>query len=373
MPFADGARFELTSECDELVLWFYFYIDYEAFDQLEDGIGRFHASWHRECPTDGIEQGDLTNGQFLFEGDNTTGDGNYTILETKGRGHYVGCTFNVTNLRHTEAWNWYGEGDDMIFVDGESWPPNIHGTGTEDYFNTAWCPSEPFHGPYHGITMPGGPNWSGQISMYRFHIEDPVTFSESVRVTIEHGHNNQRSDDISSVAYWYLDRIDETLTLPRSRSGCRGSPDGHHPSRAARRGHRGLTGHGMRRAAARPAGDPGRRGFVLDGVTGVTRIAQLTGPGAINDTASVLLAGADLGHMTTVGDRTWLVFGDNFGIREDDAFGGTGDVWKSNCLAWTTDDDPTDGLTFDGWILDDLDQVKEVLPENTSRTSRSGR
>jgi len=214
MPFADGARFELTSECDELVLWFYFYIDYEAFDRLEDGIGRFHASWHRECPTGGIEQGDLTNGQFLFEGDNTTGDGNYTILETKGRGHYVGCTFNVTNLRHTEAWNWYGEGDDMIFVDGESWPPNIHGTGTEDYFNTAWCPSEPFHGPYHGITMPGGPNWSGQISMYRFHIEDPVTFTESVRVTIEHGHNNQRSDDISSVAYWYLDRVDETLTLP---------------------------------------------------------------------------------------------------------------------------------------------------------------
>lgn len=214
MPFADGARFEISSECDELVLWFYYYIDYEAFDTLEDDVGRFHASWHRENPTDGIEQGELTNGQFLFEGDNTTGDGNYTILETKGRGHYVGCTFNVTNLRHTESWNWYGEGDDMIFIDGESWPPEIHGTGTEDYFNTAWCPSEPYQSAYHGITMPGGPNWSGQISMYRFHIEDPVTFSESIRVTIEHGHNNQRSDDISSVAYWYLDRVDESLTLP---------------------------------------------------------------------------------------------------------------------------------------------------------------
>lgn len=214
MPFADGARFELTSECDELVLWFYYYLDYEAFDELEEGIGRFHASWHRENPTDGYEQGDRSNGQYLFEGDNTTGDGNYLILATQGRGHYVGCTFNVTNLRHTEAWNWYGEGDDMIFVDGEQWPPNLHGTGTEDYFNTAWCPSEPFHGPYHGITLPGGPNWSGQVSMYRFHIEDPVTFTESIRVTIEHGHNNSRSDDISSVAYWYLDRVDPTLTLP---------------------------------------------------------------------------------------------------------------------------------------------------------------
>ena len=101
---------------------------------------------------------------------------------------------------------------------------------------------------------------------------------------------------------------------------------------------------------------------MLGSVEGVTRVAQLTGRGAVNDTAGVLLAGADLGHMTTVGERTWFVFGDNFGIRDADAFGGTGEVWKSNCLAWTTDDDPTDGITFDGWVLDDLEQVKEVLP-----------
>lgn len=103
-------------------------------------------------------------------------------------------------------------------------------------------------------------------------------------------------------------------------------------------------------------------GFRLKGVTGVTQVAQLTGPDAINDTASVLLAGADLGSMFTVGDRTWFLFGDNFGIRPDDAFGGTGEVWKSNALAWTTDDDPTDGITFDGWVLDDLEQVKEIIP-----------
>lgn len=214
MPFADGARFEITNESSELVIWFYFYIDYEAFDELEEGLGRFHASWRRENPTDGIEQGDLTNPEFLFEGKNTTGDGNYVILDTRGRGHYVGCVLNVTNLRHTEDWNWYGEGDDMIFIDGEPWPPTLHGTGTEDYFNTAWCPSQEYHAPYHGITLPGGENWAGQVSYYRFHVEDPVMFEESIRVTIEHGHNNHRSDDMSSVAYWYLDGIDETLTLP---------------------------------------------------------------------------------------------------------------------------------------------------------------
>jgi len=56
---------------------------------------------------------------------------------------------------------------------------------------------------YHGITLPGGENWSGKISLYRFHIEDPICFQQSIRVTIEHGHANRRSDDISSTAYWY--------------------------------------------------------------------------------------------------------------------------------------------------------------------------
>ncbi|MBW0010642.1 MAG: DUF2961 domain-containing protein, partial [Pseudonocardiales bacterium] len=52
-------------------------------------------------------------------------------------------------------------------------------------------------------TLPGGDNWSGQISLYRFHIEDPMPFERSIRVSIEHGHANKRSDDYSSVAYWY--------------------------------------------------------------------------------------------------------------------------------------------------------------------------
>lgn len=214
MPFADGARFELTSECDSEVLWFYFYIDYDVFDELEDGLGRFHASWNRQCPTDGESPQGQSNSEHLFEGTNLSGDGNYTILQTTGRGHYVGCVLNVTNLRHTEQWNWYGEGDDMIFVDGEAWPPTLHGTGTEDYFNTAWCPTQAFSAPYHGLTLPGGENWSGQISTYRFHVEDPVPFTTSIRVSIEHGHANKRSDDLSSTAYWYQEQPAGDLVLP---------------------------------------------------------------------------------------------------------------------------------------------------------------
>jgi hypothetical protein len=203
MPFAAGARIEVTSELEHEKVFFYYYVDYEEFDELEDGLGRFHAQWRRANPCAGQDQGAETNDQFLFSGTNLNGANNYTILEAEGAGHYVGCVLNIRNLRETDQWNWYGEGDDMIFIDGDTWPPTLHGTGTEDYFNTAWCPSQAYSAPYHGITMPGGDNWSGRISLYRFHIEDPVTFSRSIRVSIEHGHANKRSDDYSSTAYWY--------------------------------------------------------------------------------------------------------------------------------------------------------------------------
>ena len=202
MPFSENARIEVESDAEN-ALKFYFYVDYEEVEKLPETELRFHAVWNRECPTDGVSDRDMDNAEYEFGGKNTTGDGNYILLEAQGKGHYVGCNFNVHNLRHTNEWNWYGEGDDMIFIDGENWPPRIHGTGTEDYFNTAWCPKQEVCTPYHGIILGGGPNWSGKISVYRYHVPDPILFDRSIKVTIEHGHNNHRSDDIASTAYWY--------------------------------------------------------------------------------------------------------------------------------------------------------------------------
>ena len=204
MPFHTEARIEVLNESDEEISHFFYYVDYEMDDQPDLSLGLFHAWFNRENPADGIDETGIDNHAFQMHGTNLDGAGNYDILITEGRGHYVGCVVSVTNLRHTDLSNWYGEGDDMIFIDGDS-KPTLHGTGTEDYFNTAWCPTETYHAPYHGITMPGGPNWSGRICCYRFHIEDPVIFQKSLRVSIEHGHANRRSDDWSSVAYWYQD------------------------------------------------------------------------------------------------------------------------------------------------------------------------
>jgi hypothetical protein len=228
MPFASRARIELTSEA-EAPTNFYYYVDYELHDEAPAGYGRFHAQWRRQNPTRGVSDEGLSTREYSFGGTNIGGENNYVILEAEGKGHYVGCNLNIHNLRRGPAqewpadlswppipseyrerrgeffrcFNWYGEGDDMIFIDGEPWPPSLHGTGTEDYFNTAYCPATKYDSAYHGVTMPGGPNWSGRISLYRFHIEDPIHFQESIRVTIEHGHANRRSDDYSSTAYWY--------------------------------------------------------------------------------------------------------------------------------------------------------------------------
>jgi hypothetical protein len=114
------------------------------------------------------------------------------------------------------------------------------------------------------------------------------------------------------------------------------------------------------------------RPFVVTGVEDVTQVAQLTGPGAINDTEAVAVAGTDLGSMVEAGDRTLFVFGDTFGTREPDAFGGEGGNWRSNALAWSTDDDPSDGITFDSWVTDDIGLALEVAPGNKDPNDGSG-
>ena len=101
----------------------------------------------------------------------------------------------------------------MIFIDGEPWPPRLHGTGTEDYFNTAFCPKQEYSAPYHGITVYSGNEawpWGGKNSMYRFHVEDPIRFEKSIRVTIETGHDNALANDYSSTCLLYTsDAADE--------------------------------------------------------------------------------------------------------------------------------------------------------------------
>lgn len=101
--------------------------------------------------------------------------------------------------------------------------------------------------------------------------------------------------------------------------------------------------------------------FLLEGVENVTEVSQLTGPASPNKTGRYEVAGQDLGSMFKAGDRTWFVFGDTFGSREPGMTGGGGGIWRSNTLAYTTDEDPADGIELDGYVVDNTNWAKELL------------
>ncbi len=221
MPFRERAVVELINESKE-EHGQYFYIDYETYDDIPDDVGYFHAEFRRTNPFGGwgheircnTPESDIVNKE------RTAWDNNYVILETKGRGHYIGCNLSVTNFQGT----WWGEGDDMIWVDGYKWPPDLHGTGSEDYLNQAWGMqdnaflrngSSVFEG-WTTLSPSNSRPWDqgGYQTSYVFHTENPVRFQKEIKVTIEHGHGNHLANEMSSVAYWYSDKPTRVINPP---------------------------------------------------------------------------------------------------------------------------------------------------------------
>jgi len=201
MPFSEGARVTLENRADRplggVLPAFWYHIDYETYDQpLPAETLRFHAQWRHERPT--VAVGPHPNVQ-LHEAPNLDGAENYAALEATGAGKMVGLHLQINNI----AGGWYGEGDDMVFIDGETWPPSVHGTGTEEIFGGGACPSTEYAGPYHGFHLLESPDYAGLIGAYRWFVRDPIRFATSLRWTVEHGHANNFANEYASVAYWY--------------------------------------------------------------------------------------------------------------------------------------------------------------------------
>ena len=208
MPFARSARVTVTNEGRQPCPALYYYVDYRKFDKPQPGAACFHAVYRQAMP---CEVGKP-----------------YTIMDATGRGHYVGCNLSVEQ----NAEGWWGEGDDLFFIDGET-TPSMWGTGSEDYFAGAWCFGTEYSFPYLGMPLRARPNADGGLdrcgpelklekspewlwpqawrkgdlwNVYRYHVQDPVPFRKSLRLAIEHGADkNERTDSYSSVAYWYQD------------------------------------------------------------------------------------------------------------------------------------------------------------------------
>lgn len=194
MPFREHAKIEIESEHPETEIppLLFPEIDYSLVPEISENTGYFHAQFRRENPT-------------------TPGE-DYTIVDgIEGAGHYVGTYLAWTALEPY----WWGEGEAKFYIDGDDEYPTICGTGAETYPGGGWGFREgTYEGPFFGHHMEEVGNQSripdsfGRNSMYRWHIPDPIRFTEELRGTIQQiGHNHvtpfERCDDISSVAYWY--------------------------------------------------------------------------------------------------------------------------------------------------------------------------
>ncbi|HEX4122476.1 MAG TPA: glycoside hydrolase family 172 protein [Verrucomicrobiae bacterium] len=188
MPFRKSALITVSNDSDKRCDAFYYYIDWQKRDSMPADTAYFHAMYRQEFP--------CVMGR------------NYMIADLEGRGHYVGTVQSV----YLVSPGWYGEGDDFFFIDGEK-EPSLRGTGTEDYFCDGWGFREQ-SGPFYGTPLWEGYDTGDRGSAYRFHVPDPIPFTKSLRVEIEHKGSQvfpdgkssgfiERDDLMSSVAYWY--------------------------------------------------------------------------------------------------------------------------------------------------------------------------
>ena len=179
MPFHRSALITVENTGKLPVTNFYYNVDIRTHDKLPQDALYFHAQYRHVRTEKGMP---------------------VTILQTTGRGHYVGTLLSMQPERGSGLG--YLEGDERIFIDGEN-IPSIIGTGTEDYFSSGWYYDTGEYGAlFHGVTVKD--DKGGKINTYRWHIEDPIPFKKSFRFEIEHGGTNDMPGvEYTSVAYWY--------------------------------------------------------------------------------------------------------------------------------------------------------------------------
>ncbi len=200
MPFRVSCKITVTDEGKRPVAMFYYHVDWQQHKSLPPDTGYLHAYYRQERPA--------VMGK------------NYEFVNIKGSGHYVGTVLNVIQAQI----GWFGEGDDLFYVDGAE-HPQIVGTGTEDYVNEAWG-LRVSTGPWTGTPVAEGELVGARLTGYRWHVPDPVPFTKSLWAGIEHAgwtYNadgslrsgfEQRPDYFSSVAFWYQKDVNEDLPEP---------------------------------------------------------------------------------------------------------------------------------------------------------------
>lgn len=178
MPFVRRARFTLTNDGPKAQPLFY-QIDYTLGDAHPADVGRLHVLFRRENPT-------------------TLKKDFHLLPQRNQKGRFIG---SIIGIRATHG-NWWGEGEVKVYMDGDTAYPTICGTGSEDYVGLSWgIQQTPFL--YNGCSL----NENKFVSMYRWHLPDPIAWQKECRITIQQIAWNKGlaevTDDWSCATFWY--------------------------------------------------------------------------------------------------------------------------------------------------------------------------
>ena len=191
MPYKRNIKIELENTGYESGGQFFVEVGYSnSYPEHTHGcaIGQFGAHYNKAWPI--------------------VGEDDYELFNFKGTGAILGQVMTVEPVK-PDIKQWW-EGDMRIFIDGEK-EPRFHGTGHEDEYQGGWSSfwmTNPYSLPLYGVPRSTGlkdifGQINGSVTMYRFW-PGTIPFKESIRISTEHGTENGRAGNYSSVVYYYF-------------------------------------------------------------------------------------------------------------------------------------------------------------------------
>jgi hypothetical protein len=162
MPFRTGARVVVSNESGKELSLIFYDVDFRKLERQPENALYFHAYWSRDR---------ATKPGTAFE----------ILPRVQGRGRFLG-TMVTTFTNPAYGKTWWGEGEAKIHLDGDRDNASLVGTGTEDYIGSAWGQGA-YINRFQGAPVADEPR--GRWSYYRFHVPDPIFFDRDIRVELQ--------------------------------------------------------------------------------------------------------------------------------------------------------------------------------------------
>ncbi|WP_338395521.1 glycoside hydrolase family 172 protein [Fulvitalea axinellae] len=181
MPFQKNAKLEIINHGDQDVNIEELSVVSNKWNWDENSM-YFYGTWFEKRHIDATHRQDIN------------------FVSVEGKGVYVGDALSLFNSASGRAW--WGEGDEKIFVDGESFPSHF-GTGSEDYYGYAWARSESFYHPFIAQPSGSGNKKVGPVTNARYRILDAIPFNKSIRFYMELWHWEEVKINYAPATFFY--------------------------------------------------------------------------------------------------------------------------------------------------------------------------